>query len=81
VLLNFIYVDILLTDMWMPQLIFSATTRQKSEGGLNDFLEYNGFGSKLLINNLGSSFVYMLLYLCLCALYLLSAGLSHFVPM
>jgi len=27
VLLNFIYVDILLTDMWMPQLIFSANTR------------------------------------------------------
>jgi hypothetical protein len=49
VLLNFIYVDILLTDMWMPQLIFSANTRQKSEGGLNEYFEDNGFGSKLLI--------------------------------
>jgi len=35
VLLNFIYVDILLTDMWMPQLIFSSNSEQNNEEGLN----------------------------------------------
>ena len=49
VLLNLIYADILLTDKWMPQMIFSANTRQMSQGGLNEYFEDNGFGSKLLI--------------------------------
>jgi len=49
VLLNFIYLDILLTDMWMPQLLFSNDKISENDSGLNSYFEENGFGSRLLI--------------------------------
>jgi len=35
---------------------------------LNDFFDENGFSSKILIKNLGSTFVYLALYLVMMAL-------------
>jgi len=35
VLLNFIYVDILLTDYWMPQILFQTDTSKMNFEGLN----------------------------------------------
>jgi hypothetical protein len=81
VLLNFIYVDILITEMWLPQLIFSTNTRFLSQDGLNLCFEENGFSSKLLVSNLGSSFVYLLIYLLLCALSLSTSFLSKYLSM
>ena len=81
VLLNFIYIDILLTDLWMPKLLFQADTTDMDLEGLNQYLEDNGFSSKLLVTNLGSGFVYLLVYLFLCATYFLSSLLGRKVSM
>jgi hypothetical protein len=62
VLLNFIYVDILLTDMWLPQLLMTANEAQTEQKGINPYFEQNGFASIILVINLGSSFVYLVIY-------------------
>ncbi len=36
VLLNFIYLDILLTDLWLPKLFGTNIEELESSGGLND---------------------------------------------
>jgi hypothetical protein len=86
-LLNFIYLDILLTDKWLIPLLFkdedsNPTTEDNDKdeddgeyvdpgGPLNDFFDENGFSSKYLIENLGSTFVYILLLVFLLLLILL----------
>jgi hypothetical protein len=73
-LLNFIYLDILQTDKWLIPLLFkdvddNATKTEvddddelviveDTDAPLNDFFDENGFSSKSLIKNLGSTFVY-----------------------
>ena len=66
--------DILLTEMWLPQLFQSSG--EDASGGINEYFEENGFGSKTLIINLGSTFVYIAVYFFLCFLYLLVFLLS-----
>ena len=39
VLINFIYVDILLTDLWLPQLFETKDENGKEFAGLNQFFE------------------------------------------
>lgn len=39
VLINFIYVDILLTDLWLPQLFETKDDKGKEFVGLNQFFE------------------------------------------
>ena len=76
VLLNFIYLDILLTDLWMPALFHTTVEDLEKNGGINSFFEDNGFSSKFLIKNLGSSFVYMVVYLGVLVIYFLLLVLS-----
>jgi hypothetical protein len=70
VLLNFIYVDILLTDMWLPQLFMNPNEAQKEQKGINSYFEQNGFASKILVINLGSSFVYLVIYMAIFILHM-----------
>lgn len=46
--------------------------------GLNSFFEQNGFSSKVLVKNMGSSFVYLVIYLLSIILYLLLTPLGRF---
>lgn len=78
VLLNFIYLDILLTDQWIPLIFDTSSSQIEQSGGLNSFFEENGFSSKFLISNLGSSFVYLTLYCVLLILYLLLSLFSRY---
>ena len=80
VLLNFIYVDILLTDLWFPK-IFNAKDEDMNQEGLNQYIEDNGFDSKLLVANLGSGLVYLLVYVVVCLIQILSAWLSKYNQM
>ena len=63
-LLNFIYLDILQTDLWLNPLIFpkKEIDEEEDDEPLNIYFDENGFGSKMLIKNLGSTFVYLALY-------------------
>jgi hypothetical protein len=43
---------------------------QKEQKGINSYFEQNGFASKILVINLGSSFVYIVIYLALIILHI-----------
>jgi hypothetical protein len=60
VLLNFIYLDILQTDKWLIPLIYGKSQSIGEEDmPLNSFFDENGFNSRSLIKNLGSTFIYL----------------------
>jgi hypothetical protein len=69
VLLNFIYLDILLTDLWLPKLFGAKLEDLEKSGGLNDYFTDNGFSSKFIIKNLGSGFIYLIIYLVALVFY------------
>lgn len=43
VLLNFIYFDVLLTDLWMPRIFKNSNNGNEMDGGLNEYFDENGF--------------------------------------
>ena len=64
--------DLLYTDKWLNPLIFSDENgvsnaddedSNNQNEALNPYFEENGFSSKILIKNLGSTFVYLILYI------------------
>ncbi len=64
VLLNLIYFDILYTEEWFPSFLRSLGIVQDQEDeAINIYFEDNGFSSKLLINNIGSTICYLVIYL------------------
>lgn len=63
VLLNLIYFDILYTELWFPELLATLKIKLDQEDkGLNNFFEENGFDSKLLMKNIGSTFFFIIIY-------------------
>ncbi|TNV86738.1 hypothetical protein FGO68_gene10525 [Halteria grandinella] len=62
VFLSFIYLDLLQTDQWLPQIIYPGIDSDEEEG-LNEYFEMNGFGSMRFANNLGSTFVFVWIFL------------------
>lgn len=66
VLINFIYIDVLFTDYWVPQLFRTTTQSIENKGGLNLYFEENGYTSRFLIKNLGSGFIYLVGYIFMC---------------
>jgi hypothetical protein len=46
--------------------------------GLNQYFEQNGFSTKVLINNMGSTFVYFSIYMFLILLYVLLTPFARF---
>jgi len=72
-LMNFIYLDILQAELWLFPLLFPAKHQgeddlEDMDQPLNLFFDENGFESKALIKNLGSTFVYLVLYMLLVPL-------------
>ena len=75
-LLNFIYLDVLMSDKWFEKIFYGTNKEDDSKGRileaqsdpyrdepLNQFFDLNGFSSKSLIKNLGSTFIYLLIYI------------------
>lgn len=77
VFLQFIYLDILQTDKWLPYL-FYPDYDQLGDQGLNSYFEINSFGSTRAVINLGSTLVYLLLQLGMVIGLLVLRILSHF---
>jgi hypothetical protein len=61
--------DLLQTDRWLSPMLFDENPggegeeNEESDSALNHYFEENGFSTKVLIKNLGSTFVYMLIYI------------------
>lgn len=53
-LLDFIYFDGLLTEMWLPHLFFTD-----EDEPVNAYFEANGYGSRRLLVNMGSTAVFL----------------------
>ena len=77
IMLNFIYLDILMTDQWFVPYVYGDES-EANDSGLNRYFEINGFTSKSLIKNLQSTFIYLILYAFLILLMLLAYILSSF---
>lgn len=59
--------DMLQTDQWLTPILFTRKDLNNSLP-INKFFDDNGFGSCVFVLNLGSSFVYTLLYIGLMIL-------------
>jgi hypothetical protein len=65
--------DLLQTDRWLIPMLFDEKSGKDGEDdeenneALNQYFDENGFSTKVLIKNLGSTFVYMVIY-CLILL-------------
>ncbi len=60
-ILDFIYVDALQTDLWLNPMLFNSTDLENEEA-INPFFDENGFQSCIFIVNIGSTYVYLLIY-------------------
>ena len=69
VFLNLIYVDLLWAEYWLPQLFTQEGEGESNTFGLNRYFEENGFDTQILINNLGSTFVFLSIYCSMLAIY------------
>jgi hypothetical protein len=62
-MLNLIYMDLLLSEMWIPQLFYGANNLDEDNEPLNSFFDENGYSSKYLLKNLGSTLAFLFAYL------------------
>jgi len=80
VLLNLFYVDILMTEEWLPDIFENKEERTDEDEPLNNYFHDNGFESRVLIRTLGSSFVFLWAYFGFIALNILVKGTSLIFP-
>jgi hypothetical protein len=66
VIMNFIYVDIFLSDKWMPELFYGIERVNDDNEPLNSFFDESGYSSTMLLKNINSSLVFIWIY---CSLY------------
>lgn len=73
VLLSFIYLDILETPLWLDNLIFVeiAPDETDDDSPLSFYLNESGFGDMPMLKNMGSTIVFLIIYLALGALLLI----------
>lgn len=64
VFLNLIYFDIMFTEEWLPSFLAKMGMPQDpNDKAISVYFDDNGFQSKLLINNLGSTLIYLAIYI------------------
>ena len=74
IILNFIYLDILQTSMWLSP--FLSVQDMDSEGviqsdfSINDYFDQSGFNSMVMVKNLGSSLIYLAVYFVALVIYM-----------
>lgn len=72
-LLNIIQLDILQTGSWLVPYLTEKNTNDQGEApddeSLNDYFDAAGFGSTRMLLNLGSTLVFIWLYLITIAVY------------
>jgi hypothetical protein len=68
VVISFIYVDIFLSDKWMPDLIYGSESANEDNEPLNSYFDESGYSSKALLKNMNSSLVFIWIY---CSMYVL----------
>jgi hypothetical protein len=62
VVMSFIYVDIFLSDQWMPQLFYGLERLDEDNEPLNSYFDESGYSSKVLLKTINSSLVFIWIY-------------------
>lgn len=62
VIMSFIYVDIFLSDQWMPRLLYGLERVNDDIEPLNSFFDESGYSSTMLLKNINSSMVFIWIY-------------------
>jgi hypothetical protein len=71
VIMSFIYVDIFLSDQWMPELFYGLERIDDDTEPLNSFFDESGYSSMVLLKNINSSLVFIWIYSSLYCLLLI----------
>ena len=71
VIMSFIYVDIFLSDQWMPELFYGLERVNDDIEPLNSFFDESGYSSTVLLKNINSSLVFIWIYFSLYGLLLI----------
>ena len=71
VIMSFIYVDIFLSDQWMPELFYGLERVNDDIEPLNSFFDESGYSSTVLLKNINSSLVFIWIYFVLNGLLLI----------
>jgi len=78
VIMSFIYVDIFLSDKWIPQLFYGFDRVNDDNEPLNSFFDESGYSSTMLLKNINSSLVFIWIYCSLYGLLLIIRILGYF---
>jgi hypothetical protein len=78
VIISFIYVDIFLSDKWMPQLFYGTERVNDDNEPLNSFFDESGYSSTMLLKNINSSLVFIWIYCSLFSLLLIFRIIGSF---
>ncbi|TNV86661.1 hypothetical protein FGO68_gene7049 [Halteria grandinella] len=84
IILNLIQLDLLLTDKWLANMIFTEKQQVEQDGPLNVWFGINGYKSKQGLLNIGSTSIYLLILLlgftiiCVLRCQTLTNGLQEF---
>ncbi len=68
VMISFIYVDIFMSDEWLPQTLYGTENLHEDNEPLNSFFDENGYSSKSLLKTIGSAMVFLGFYVFLWVL-------------
>jgi hypothetical protein len=75
IILNFIYLDIMQTGSWLSPFLKSTNIDDEGivqeETSLNSYIENSGFQSMNMVENLGSTIIYIGIYLTIVIIQLL----------
>jgi hypothetical protein len=78
VVMSFIYVDIFLSDKWMPELFYGSESANDDNLPLNNYFDESGYSSKALLKNINSSLVFIGIYFSMYVLLLILRILGSF---
>lgn len=79
-ILQFIYLDLLQTDLWLSPLLAEGDNEDDEDEALNSFFEDSGFQSMFMIKNLGSTFIFMCILFIIFVFQLILHALSIIIP-
>ena len=78
VVMSFIYVDIFLSDQWMPELFYGPEKVDDDSEPLNSYFDESGYSSKVLLKTINSSLVFIWIYCSLFGLLMIFRILGSF---
>jgi hypothetical protein len=74
IFMNFVYFDVFYVDQWVPPTLKKVSLNMDvPEDPINDYFQENGFEVKFLMKNIGSTFIFLIIYIMTWGIYLILA--------